>query len=73
VLGFVSFIKELMYVRLHPAQITLFTCNNENDIEYIIRSLKNSFPETQICVVDSESEDLTVAIAERLGASVKRI
>ena len=72
VLGFVTLIKELVYGCLHPKEITLYTLNDEKNIEFLIRSLKNQFPDTVITVRDNGSSDATVEIAKRLGADIKR-
>lgn len=72
VLGFVSLVKELAYGRLHPSEITFFTCNNENDIEYVIRCAKKSFPDAVIKVIDCGSADATAEIARRMGCRVVR-
>lgn len=67
VIGFIGMVKELVFGKLHPKEITLFTYNNENDIEYILRSIRSSFPNAQIKITDCGSTDATVKIAQRLG------
>ena len=70
VLGAVTALKELIYGALNPKKITIYTLNDENSIEYIMRSLKNQYPGTVIAVCDRGSEDKTVEIAEKLGAEI---
>ena len=71
VLGAVTTVKELIYGSLNPKKITIYTVNDENSIEYLVRSLKNQYPGTVIAVCDNGSEDKTVEIAEKLGAEVR--
>lgn len=70
VIGAVNVLKELIYGSLKPKKITIYTLNDENSIEYLVRSLKNQYPETIITVHDGGSEDKTLEIAGRLGVKV---
>ena len=70
VLGAVTICKELIYGSLKPKEITIYTLNDENSIEYLLRSLKNQYPETVIKIKDKGSDDKTLEIARRLGANV---
>lgn len=70
ILGAVTIFKELIYGSLKPKEITIYTLNDENNIEYLIRSLKNQYPETVIKIKDRGSEDKTLEIAHRLGVKV---
>lgn len=71
ILGAVTAVKEIVYGSLNPKKITIYTLNDENSIEYLVRSLKNQYPGTVIAVCDNNSEDKTVEIAEKLGAEVR--
>ncbi|MDO5398424.1 MAG: glycosyltransferase [bacterium] len=64
--------KELIYGSLKPKEITIYTLNDENSIEYMVRSLKNQYPETAITIQDGGSEDKTLEIADRLGVKMKQ-
>lgn len=70
VLGAVTICKELIYGSLKPREITIYALNNENSIEYLLRSLKNQYPETVIKIKDGGSEDKTLEIAKKLGVEV---
>jgi len=67
VIGFVTILNTLIYDNVHTREITVYTLNNENDIEYVLRSLKNSFPKSKITVTDLGSEDATQEIVSKLG------
>lgn len=67
IVGFVTVVKELIYENLHTKNITLYTKNNENDIEFILRSLRKNFPNANIIVKDLHSDDSTPEIAEKLN------
>lgn len=71
VIGFVTVVKELIYERLNPRKIVLHTLNDENKIEYIVRTLKKQYPSTDIFIKDSGSSDDTIIIAEKAGAMVE--
>jgi glycosyltransferase involved in cell wall biosynthesis len=47
--------------------------NEEGAIEGVVRSVRNTLPDTPILVVDDHSADSTASIAERAGASVLRL
>ncbi len=66
IIGFVSLIKEFLYGDSLTDKITVYTLNRENDIEYVLRSLKYRFPDTEIELHDLGSCDLTTDIADRL-------
>lgn len=66
IIGVVTVIRELIYDNVHTKEITVYTLNNENDIEYVLRSLRNSFPRSDILVKDLGSDDLTVEISEKI-------
>lgn len=70
VLGAVTLAKELLFGKPHTDEVTLFTCNNENDIEYTIRCAKHQFPGSDITVIDCGSKDDTAVIAKKLGAKI---
>ena len=67
VIGFVTILNTLIYDNVHTREINVYTLNNENDIEYVLRSLKNSFPKSKITVTDLGSEDATQEIVSKLG------
>lgn len=66
IIGVVAVIKELIYDNVHTREITVYTLNNENDIEYVLRSLRNSFPRSDISIRDLGSQDMTLEIAKKL-------
>lgn len=66
IVGVVTILNALIYDTSHVCEITVYTLNNENDIEYVIRSLKHSFPGSEIVVKDLGSVDMTVEIAQKL-------
>ena len=66
VLGLQFFIKSIIYEHISPKKIIIQTHNNENEIEYIIRNLKNTFPSSEIIIDDNKSTDNTLYIAQRL-------
>lgn len=68
IVGFVTIIKELIHENLHVKEITVYTKNNENEIEYVLRSIRNTFPDANIIVKDLGSEDLTIEIVEKLNS-----
>lgn len=72
VIGVLTVCKDLIYGSLKPREITIYTLNDENSIEYLVRSLRNQYPETLIKVHDRGSEDKTMEIAGKLGVNVTK-
>ena len=66
VIGIITVFKELIYEKLNPKEIVLHTFNDENRIEYLIRSLKNQYPDTIVRIKDNNSSDRTLEIAEKM-------
>lgn len=71
VIGIITVFKEWIYEKLNPKEIILHTLNDENKIEYLIRSLKNQYPSAVIKIVDNGSDDLTLKIAGKLGVLIR--
>lgn len=71
VIGIITVFKEWIYEKLNPKEIVLYTLNDEDKIEYLIRSLKNQYPNTVIKIKDNGSNDCTMEIAGKLGVLIE--
>ena len=66
-------VRRFVYASPPVPCVNIFTYNNENDVEYTVRSALNNYPDSEITIYDSGSTDDTKKILKMLARDYSNV